>query len=107
MKQKWQFFLVLGGLFAGFNFFSCDLETPERISIKTSGTNYEFPLGSGSFLIRDKMSASELRKNFSENLSEGSEEIKVYDYNPTQSDDDVLQYLIKYPIKEVSLGLSA
>lgn len=107
MKQKWQFFLVLSGLFAGFNFFSCDLETPERISIKTSGTNYEFPLGSGSFLIRDKMSASELRKNFSENLSEGSEEIKVYDYNPTQCDDDVLQYLIKYPIKEVSLGLSA
>lgn len=107
MKQKWHFFLVLGGLFAGFNFFSCDLETPERISIKTSGTNYEFPLGSGSFLIRDKMSASELRKNFSENLSEGSEEIKVYDYNPTQRDDDVLQYLIKYPIKEVSLGLSA
>ena len=107
MKQKWQFFLVLGGLFAGFNFFSCDLETPERISIKTSGTNYEFPLGSGSFLIRDKMSASELRKNFSENLSEGSEEIKVYDYNPNQCDDDVLQYLIKYPIKEVSLGLSA
>lgn len=107
MKQKWQFFLVLGGLFAGFNFFSCDLETPERISIKTSGTNYEFPLGSGSFLIREKMSASELRKNFSENLSEGSEEIKVYDYNPNQCDDDVLQYLIKYPIKEVSLGLSA
>lgn len=107
MKQKWQFFLVLGGLFTGFNFFSCDLETPERISIKTSGTNYEFPLGSGSFFIRDKMSASELRKNFSENLSEGSEEIKVYDYNPTQRDDDVLQYLIKYPIKEVSLGLSA
>lgn len=107
MKQKWQFFLVLGGLFAGFNFFSCDLETPERISIKTSGTNYEFPLGNGSFFIRDKMSASELRKNFSENLSEGSEEIKVYDYNPTQRDDDVLQYLIKYPIKEVSLGLSA
>lgn len=107
MKQKWQFFLVLGGLFAGFNFFSCDMETPERISIKTSGTNYEFPLGSGSFFIRDKMSASELRKNFSENLSEGSEEIKVYDYNPTQRDDDVLQYLIKYPIKEVSLGLSA
>lgn len=107
MKQKWQFFLVLGGLFAGFNFFSCDLETPERISIKTSGTNYEFPLGSGSFFIRDKMSASELRKNFSENLSEGSEEIKVYDYNPTQRDGDVLQYLIKYPIKEVSLGLSA
>lgn len=107
MKQKWQFFLVLGGLFTGFNFFSCDLETPERISIKTSGTNYEFPLGSGSFFIRDKMSASELRKNFSENLSEGSEEIRVYDYNPTQHDDDVLQYLIKYPIKEVSLGLSA
>lgn len=107
MKQKWQFFLVLGGLVTGFNFFSCDLETPERISIKTSGTNYEFPLGSGSFFIRDKMSASELRKNFSENLSEGSEEIKVYDYNPTQCDKDVLQYLIKYPIKEVSLGLSA
>lgn len=53
------------------------------------------------------MSASELRKNFSGNLSEGSEEIKVYDYNPTQCDKDVLQYLIKYPIKEVSLGLSA
>ena len=64
-------------------------------------------LAAALFLIRDKMSASELRKNFSENLSEGSEEIKVYDYNPTQRDGDVLQYLIKYPIKEVSLGLSA
>lgn len=87
--------------------FSCNLELPEKISVKTSGTKYNFPLGSGSFLLREKMSASELRKTFNENLGDDAAEIKVYDYNPTQKDSDVIRYLIKYPIQEISLGLAA
>lgn len=86
--------------------FSCNLELPEKISVKTSGTKYNFPLGSGSFLLREKISASELRKTFNENLGDDAAEIKVYDYNPTQSDSDVIRYLIKYPIQEISLGLA-
>lgn len=86
--------------------FSCNLELPEKISVKTSGTKYNFPLGSGSFLLREKISASELRKTFNENLGDDAAEIKVYDYNPTQSDSDVIRYLIKYPIQEISLELA-
>ena len=107
MKHKRQFFLIPIGLLTGFIVFSCNLEIPERVSVKTSGTKYEFPLGEGSFMLREKMSAAELRNTFNENLSENSPEIKVYEYNPTKNDEDVLQYLIKYPIQEVSLALSA
>ena len=111
MKHKRQFFLIPLGLLTGFIFLfcvlSCDFEIPERVSVKTSGTRYEFPLGEGSFMVREKMSAGELRNTFNEGLPENSPEIKVYEYNPTQNDEDVLQYLIKYPIQEVSLALSA
>lgn len=107
MKHKRQFFLIPIGLLTGFIVFSCNLEIPERVSVKTSGTKYEFPLGEGSFMLREKISAAELRNTFNESLSEGSPEVKVYEYNPTKNDEDVLQYLIKYPIQEVSLALSA
>ncbi len=104
-------FLALAGLSAIFSMFSCNLELPEKISVKTSGTKYSFPLGSGSFLLREKISASELRKTFNENLGDDAAEIKVYDYNPPAKTDDeysdVIRYLIKYPIKEISLGLAA
>lgn len=100
-------FIALAGLSAIFSMFSCNFELPEKISVKTSGTKYNFPLGSGSFLLREKMSASELRKTFNENLGDDAAEIKVYDYNPTQKDSDVIRYLIKYPIQEISLGLAA
>ena len=99
MKHKRQFFLIPIGLLTGFIVFSCNLEIPERVSVKTTGTRYEFPLGEGSFMLREKISAAELRNTFNESLSEGSPEVKVYEYNPTKNDEDVLQYLIKYPIK--------
>ena len=93
-------------LFCALLICSCNFEVPEKISVKTSGTKYEFPLGNGSFLLRDKISASELRDTLKENLGEDSADISVYDYNPTQNDDDVLRYLIKYPVEEISLGLT-
>lgn len=111
MKHKRHFFSVLS-VVALVLFFSCndfkDMEIPESISIKTSDTSYSFPLGEGSFLIRDKMSASELRDTFNENLDENAAEIKVYDYAPQGADIDsqVLQYLIKYPIQEVPMTIS-
>ncbi len=103
-------FLAIAGLGTIFSIFSCNLELPEKISVKTSGTKYSFPLGSGSFLLREKISASQLRTTFNENLGEDATEIKVYDYNPpVKNEGDVapIRYLIKYPIKEISLGLSA
>lgn len=108
-----------------FLFFSCseikdlkDLEIPESISVKTTNTPYNFPLGNGTCLIRDKLSASELRKTFNDNIktSDDSEnsndssktEIKVYDYAPegTDNEEQILQYLIKYPISDVPLTIS-
>lgn len=104
------FFYVSSIAALSFLFFSCgdltNLEVPESVSVKASDLSYNFSLGEGNCLIRDKISASELRTTFNENLDEGTAEIKVYDYNPTQNDDDVLQYLIKYPIAEVPLSVS-
>lgn len=108
LRLKLHFFNFLA-ILSIFAFFSCglkDLEIPESLSVKTSNTEYNFPLGSGTCLIRDKISASELRETFNDNLDSDGTEVKVYDYNPTQNDDDVLQYLIRYPIKEVPLTIS-
>lgn len=111
MKRRRHFFSIISGVVL-FLLFSCndfkDMEIPESISVSTSDKSYSFPLGEGSFLIRDKISASELRDTFNENLDEGAAEIKVYDYAPggKDNDDQVLQYLIKYPIQEISLSVS-
>ena len=95
---------------AAFSFLSCDdlrnFEIPEKVSV-TANAAYKFPLGNGDILVKDKISAAELRKTFNENLDEDAAEVKVYDYNPTGEEDDVLQYLIKYPIQEIPLGISA
>ncbi|MDY2843111.1 MAG: hypothetical protein SOT81_03910 [Treponema sp.] len=95
---------------AAFSFFSCDdlrnFEIPEKVSVAANAA-YKFPLGNGEILVKDKISAAELRKTFNENLDEDAAEVKVYDYNPTGHEDDVLQYLIKYPIQEIPLGISA
>ncbi len=95
---------------AAFSLFSCDdlrnFEIPEKVSVAANAT-YKFPLGNGEILVKDKISAAELRKTFNENLDEDAAEVKVYDYNPTGHEDDVLQYLIKYPIQEIPLGISA
>ena len=95
---------------AAFSFFSCDdlrnFEIPEKVSVAANAA-YKFPLGNGEILVKDKISAAELRKTFNENLDEDAAEVKVYDYNPTGHEDDVLQYLIKYPIQDIPLGISA
>ena len=95
---------------AAFSFFSCDdlrnFEIPEKVSA-TANATYKFPLGNGEILVKDKISAADLRKTFNENLDEDAAEVKVYDYNPTGDENDVLQYLIKYPIQEIPLGISA
>lgn len=104
--KKGLFFISLISLLV---FLGCDnlthLEVPKSISIKSTGARYDIPLGEGAVLIREKMSASELREKFNENLPEGSPKIKVYDYNPTGNDKDVLQYLLKYPIEDIPLSL--
>lgn len=115
IRFKRQFFFSFSLFSAAIFLFSCseikdlkDLEIPESIHAKTSGTTYNFPLGSGICLIRDKISASELRKTFNENVSDSASEVKVYDFAPegAGNDEQALQYLIKYPIKDVPLTIS-
>ena len=112
-RLKRHFFSVLFSASASFLFFSCgdlsNLEVPESLSVKFTDVKYNIPLGSGTCLIRDRLSAAELRKRFNENLSEDDAEIKVYDYAPEGLEDNgqPLQYLIKYPIKDVPLTISS
>lgn len=115
IRFKRQFFFCFSLFSAAIFLFSCseikdlkDLEIPESLSAKITNTTYNFPLGSGTCLIRDKISASELRKTFNENISGSESEVKVYDFAPEGADNDeqVLQYLIKYPVKDVPLTIS-
>lgn len=115
IRFKRQFFFCFSLFSAAIFLFSCseikdlkDLEIPESLSAKITNTTYNFPLGSGTCLIRDRISASELRKTFNENISDSESEVKVYDFAPEGADNDeqVLQYLIKYPIKDVPLTIS-
>lgn len=115
IRFKRQFFFCFSLFSAAIFLFSCseikdlkDLEIPESLSAKITNTTYNFPLGSGTCLIRDRISASELRKTFNENISDSESEVKVYDFAPegAENDEQVLQYLIKYPIKDVPLTIS-
>lgn len=115
IRFKRQFFFCFSLFSAAIFLFSCseikdlkDLEIPESLSAKITNTTYNFPLGTGTCLIRDRISASELRKTFNENISDSESEVKVYDFAPEGADNDeqVLQYLIKYPIKDVPLTIS-
>lgn len=99
-------------LFYSLLIFACydftNLETPETVSV-SSTANYELPAGELSFNIKDKLNIAHFREVL-ENNSKGDNgmvtSLAVYDYNPTQKDDDVLQFVINYPIKEIPVSLT-
>ena len=93
-------FLLTAGIFSAFLLFSCDefkdIEMPETVSIK-SKASYELSVGNLDFTLKDKLSIGDIKEKIS-----GA---TIYDYNPTQNEDDVLQYIIDYPIKEIPISI--
>lgn len=100
-----------------FSFFSCydftNIETPETVSV-SSDAKYQLPAGNLSFTLKDKIDVKKLREIIEKNTgeldsdgnptkaSEAAKAIEIYDYNPTQKEESVIQYIINYPIKELS-----
>ena len=99
-------------LFYSLLIFACydftNLETPETVSV-SSTANYELPAGELSFNIKDKLNIAHFREVLEKNSKDDNgmiTSLAVYDYNPTQKDDDVLQFVINYPIKEIPISLT-
>ena len=85
--------------------FSCKLEFPQSVTIKA---NPELFLSLGSPFTDDKnlakyISPDEIRKMMSENGVSG---INIYEYRGPDVHEDVLAYLVHYPILEMQLDLS-
>ena len=81
-----------------------DLGMPETISVKQKAS-YELSLGGSSCKISEKFDSSKLQNTLDDEKEEST--LTVYDYNPTESDEDVQQYILNYQIEGIQLGLTA
>ncbi len=82
--------------------FSCNFTVPESVSVTSYGAEYSLPLGSTAFKIPDRFSASEVQ----DALSDENSNIHVYEFNPTESDDAVVEYLMNYPVESQTISVS-
>ncbi|MBQ0050587.1 MAG: hypothetical protein KBT11_00815 [Treponema sp.] len=99
-----------------------DMEVPEKISLKSEGAVYEFPLGKGELKVSEKINVEKLREIFnkddddkdSQNSDSSGDDlnqddlvnnVQVYDYNPENKEDALQQYVINYPIQSISLSI--
>ena len=91
-----------------FLFLSCDdfsnLAVPESVSVTTKA-DYSFPVGNTSLSLSEKINISKIKDILIEN-SDSENPASVYDYNPTNSDSAVMQYVLNYPIKEIPFSLA-
>ncbi len=86
--------------------FSCSV--PESISVKTAETSYEIPLGSTEMELAKKFSAETVQDALSsDDESEDFQKIYAYEFNPTQKDDAVLEYVMNYPLESHTIALPA
>ena len=76
--------------------------TPESISLKTSGTTYELPLGTYSLSLADQIDTEKIHTEITKGSAEG---ISVYEYQPTGS--EVLQYILDYRIANIPLSVNS
>ena len=76
------------------------------MSVKTAA-KFEVPAGDTLISLREKLSVAKLQKILSDNIEDSDSPVpSIYDYNPTQKESDVLQYIIDYPIQKFSLSVS-
>lgn len=108
--KKSIFFIATAFLFF---FYSCsdfkDLGLPESVSV-TTAARFEAPLGNGALSIREKASLEKLKDILEKNISSNDDSSEnhspsVYEYNPTEKDDAVLQYILNYPLKEIPISI--
>ncbi len=94
-------------IFTSLMLFACnDYELPESISVKQKA-NYEVALGGSSFKVSEKFNVDKFKEALEdEDNEDAAASLTVYDYNPTENDSDVLQYILNYQIEGIDLGLT-
>lgn len=121
-------FVFLASIFFVFFFFGCydftNIDVPETVSISSDAV-YQLPAGELTYTLREELNVKKLKEILDKNLGTvdyntpttendkvkvnqpSTKTIGVYDYNPTQKDEDACQYIINYPIKEMPLSLGS
>lgn len=94
MKRKFFCLFILIPIF-----FSCGMEIPESISIKTKA-KYSFSFGEKDFDLKEYISAEKLGSS----MGSTEKDPKVYVYNP--SGNTKMQYLVSYPIEAIKINLA-
>ena len=88
--------------------FSCNdfsnLEVPEKLSLKTDAA-FDLPLGTTSISVKEKMGIDVLQDELADKISDAEYSPSVYDFNPGNIDDNVMTYIIDYPVLEQSITL--
>lgn len=79
---------------------SCDFSVPETVSVKSYGAEYSMPLGHTDFSIAERFSAETVQ----DAISGGDSNVCVYELNPSQTDDAVVEYVMNYPIEAQELS---
>ena len=94
-------------IFTSLMLFACnDYELPESISVKQKAS-YEVTLGGSSFKVSEKFNVDKFKEALEdEDNEDAAASLTVYDYNPTENDSDVLQYILNYQIEGIDLGLT-
>lgn len=84
--------------------FSCNMEIPEKISVKTNAA-YSFTIGDFSKNLSEYLSVESIREKMDSSGS-GFNNFEVYDYNP-EGKSDIQQYLVEIPFQEIPVDVSS
>lgn len=103
--RKFYFFVIAVSAFL----FACsefrDLELPKSLSVKASA-KFEVPVGDATFSVREKAGVEKLTDVL---LDNDAGNVSVYEYSPNgtgeSANNDVLQFVFNYTLKEISLSL--
>lgn len=89
--------LVLCGVVCAAANFSCSMEIPQSVTVKTNA-GFGVPLGDTEFRIADKVNAEKMQDAMS-----GGSSLTVYEYNPSGSDSAALEFVMDYPVDNSNL----
>lgn len=107
--MKISFFIPTAAFAAATLLFSCTM--PESLKVKTSETPYEIPLGDTEVKLSEKFDSEAIQKALGgeedeSDTSSGKQKIYAYEFNPTKTEDSVVEYLMNYKIDEQKIELS-
>ena len=108
--MKISFFIPTASFLAATFLFSCTM--PESLTIKTSETPYEIPLGNVEVNLSEKFDSEAIQKAIGgdeeESSSDDSDKKTIYavEFNPSGAEDAILEYLMQYDIAAQELGVT-